>query len=72
MSCNNEKQLIIFTIFLSGVNDNFIIDGKLHLDIIAKIGGTKNAYKESTFKGLDNAFQDIANLINPKFSLKIK
>ena len=71
MSFNNEKQLIIFTIFLSG-GDNDLLVGKLHLDKIAKIGGSENAYKESTFKGLDNAFQDIANLINPKFSLKIK
>ena len=72
MSCNNEKQLIIFTIYLSGVNDNFFCGGKSHLDKIAEIGGSENAYKESTFKGLDNAFQDIANLINPKFGLKIK
>ena len=67
MSCNYKNQLIIFTIFLSGVND-----GKSHLDKIAEIGGSKNAYKESTFEGLDNAFQNIANLINPKFGLKIK
>ena len=71
MSFNNEKKLIIFTIFLSG-GDNDLLVGKLHLDKIAEIGGTKNEYKESTFKGLDNAFQDIANLINPKFGLKIK
>ena len=67
MNSNYENQLIIFTIFLSGENY-----GKSHLDKIAEIGRSEKAYKESTFKGLDNAFQDIANLINPKFGLKIK
>ena len=72
MNSNKENQLIIFTIFLSGENDDDFSYGKSHLDEIAEIGGSKNAYKETTFRGLDNAFQDIANLINPKFGLKIK
>ena len=71
MSSNKEKELIIFAIFLSA--DYFHSSmGKDHLDKIAQIGGTDKAYKEMTFQGLDNAFQNIANLINPKFGLKLK
>lgn len=57
---------MIYTILLS-CNE---IQGKKNLDDIAVLGGTEKAYLENTFKGLDNAFQDIANLINPKFGLK--
>ena len=39
-----------------------------HLEQIAKIGGTDKVYKESTFKGLDALFQNIA--INPSYGLK--
>lgn len=61
-----DKVLKIYTILLS-CNE---IQGKQNLDEIAVLGGTKKTYSENTFMGLDNAFQDIANLINPKFGLK--
>ena len=68
ISVNTEKDkaLKIYTILLS-FND---IQGRNNLNDISLIGGTEKAYSENTFKGLDNAFQDIANLINPKFGLK--
>ena len=70
MNCNKGAQLIIFTIYLN--EEDSTSCRKNHLDKIAEIGGTEKAYREMTFKGLDIVFQDIANLINPKFGLKIK
>ena len=55
---------MVFTIFFSTEQI-----GLEHLEQIAKIGGTDKVYKESTFKGLDALFQNIA--INPSYGLKI-
>lgn len=82
-SNNNTKEngLNIYTIFFraSYMYDNFIHntfyesnDSSVeHMNKIAKLGGTEKTEDENTYQGLDDAFQKIANAINPKFGLKI-
>ena len=64
-----ENSLIIYSIFLSSESDNTT---KNHLNEIAILGGTNQVFEENSFSGLDKAFQKIANVINPKFGLKLK
>lgn len=77
----NENGLNIYTIFFraSYMYDNLIHNivyessdaSAEHMNKIAKLGGTKKTEDESTYQGLDDAFQKIADAINPKFGLKI-
>jgi len=75
-----ENSLIIYTIFLSSNSHNFNFihfyfntnNAKNHLNEIAILGGTNQVFEENSFSGLDKAFQKIANVINPKFGLKLK
>lgn len=75
------NELLIYTIFFNDANilyNNPIYnalniskdDAKKHMKNIAYLGKGKFMEEES-FIGIDNAFQKIANSINPKFGLKL-
>ena len=80
---NENNNLVIYTIFFndgSSILYNNIIynffnvsreDAIKHMQKIANLGNGLYM-EEKSFYGLNNAFQKIANAINPQFGLKIK
>ena len=83
MKTNEKKEnskLLIYTILLSQ-SDPFYRpltkypnrnQGITHMTQIAELGGTKNLFEAKTPEQINNAFQNIANAISPKYGLKIK
>lgn len=74
---NKENPLVIYTIFLN-VYDTWDLfrkvnkeEAKLHMQNIAKIGGSKNLYVLNTPDSMHDTFIQIANALTPKYGLKL-
>ena len=74
-----NSKLLIYSILLSQSESFFRRfttypnreEGITHMTEIAKLGGTKKLFEAQSPEEINNAFQSIANAINPKYGLKI-
>ena len=82
MRTNENKEnskLLIYSILLSQTDPFYRpitfypnrVQGIAHMTEIAKLGGTKKLFEAQSPEEINNAFQSIANAINPKYGLKI-
>ena len=74
-----NSKLLIYSILLSQTDPFYRpitfypnrVQGIAHMTEIAKLGGTKKLFEAQSPEEINNAFQSIANAINPKYGLKI-